>query len=218
MMKLIGIVALSCCLACTPEVRHYPAAESDGGKPGAVAALKDACCDVEDAGQALSDSSIYHLDSRWLNQAGNAVELSDLRGRVRVVAMIFTHCRYACPRLTADMLAIEAGLTDSERAQAGFVLFSIDPERDTPAALLAYAREYELDLAHWTLLRGEIPAVQDLAAVLGVKYKRSPSGDYSHSNLISVLDRNGNIVYQQEGLNTMPDEAVAVVRTLLDAS
>ncbi len=218
MKTLIGCVVLFCCLACGPERRDDPAAASDGDSSVVAAALPDACCAAEEAGRALSDSSIYQLGSQWINQDGANVSLGDLRGRVRVVAMIFTHCRYACPRLTADMLAIEAALNKSVLEQTGFVLLSIDPERDTPAALRAYARENELDPAHWTLLRGDATDVQDMAAVLGVKYKRGPSGDYSHSNLISILDQDGNIVFQQEGLKILPDEAAAVIEGLLDLS
>jgi protein SCO1/2 len=36
--------------------------------------------------------------------------------------------------------------------------------------------------------------------LLGVKYRREASGDYSHSNLITVLNREGEIAHQREGL------------------
>ncbi len=218
MKTLIGLVALFSCLACSPERRDEAAAESSSDTSFVVAAQPDACCAAEDAGQALSDSSIYHLESDWLNQNGENLRLADLRGRVRVVAMIFTHCRYACPRLTADMLAIEAELNKSVLDQIGFVLFSIDPERDTPTVLRDYARDNELDPAHWMLLRGDATDVQDLAAVLGVKYKRGPGGDFSHSNIVSILDQGGKVVFQQEGLNIMPDEAADIIRRLLSAT
>ncbi|NIQ52455.1 MAG: SCO family protein, partial [Gammaproteobacteria bacterium] len=55
-----------------------------------------------------------------------------LAGRVRVVAMVYTSCAYACPRIMLDMKRIEAELGPEYREDVGFVIVSIDPERDTP--------------------------------------------------------------------------------------
>jgi protein SCO1/2 len=98
-----------------------------------------------------------------------------------------------------DIQAIRDALPAEARAKARFVLVSFDTERDTPAALRAYRAKLGLD-DHWTLLRGSADDVQELAMLLGVKYRREASGDYSHSNLITVLNREGEIAHQREGL------------------
>ena len=56
--------------------------------------------------------------------------------------------------------------------------------------------------------------VLELAALLGIKYKKEPTGQYAHSNLITLLDKNGEIVHQQPGLNTDPASMIAAVKKL----
>ncbi|MCC5021904.1 MAG: hypothetical protein J6386_03460 [Candidatus Synoicihabitans palmerolidicus] len=43
----------------------------------------------------------------------------------------------------------------------------------------------------WTLMRGDPGDVRTLAMLLGVQFRREPSGDFSHTNLITVLDAGG---------------------------
>src|SRR5690606_24110097 len=53
------------------------------------------------------------------------------------------------------------------------------------------------------------------AAVLNVRSQRAPSGDYAHSNLIHVLDAEGVLAHQQEGLAADPTATIATIRRLL---
>ncbi len=163
------------------------------------------CCriaqeDWEATVQAMkpSDTSLYQLESKWTTQGNEAVSLSRLTGRPQLVALAYTSCQYACPRLLADLKKIEAKIPDGE--DIGFTIVSIDPDRDTPERLLEYATEHELDLHHWTLLHGAKEDVLELANLLGVRYVKTAAGDYSHSNIITLLNAKGEIVYQQNGL------------------
>ena len=98
------------------------------------------------------------------------------------------------------------------RAQAQFVLVSFDTARDTPAALKSYRERMSLD-AGWTLLRGETDAVQELAMLLGVKFKQDARSQFSHSNLISILNARGEVAHQHVGLQGEVSEAAkAVIR------
>lgn len=169
------------------------------------------CCttNAEPATTAtFTDRSLFQLDSTWTNDAGQPLKLGKLRGRVQVVAMFFASCTYACPVIVHDMKRIEATLPESVRAQAGFTLVTIDPERDTPQALHAYRSTHKLPANRWTFLRGTSDDTLELAALLGVKYKREASGQFAHSNLITVLNSEGEIVHRQVGLNQDIGETV----------
>ncbi|MDQ8182287.1 SCO family protein [Pelagicoccus sp. SDUM812005] len=147
---------------------------------------------------APSDLSLYQVTSEWQTQTGNKIVLADLAGQPQFVALAYTNCQYACPRLIADLKAIESSLpADSE---AKILIVSIDPERDTPERLAAYASEQELDTSRWTLLNGAPGDVLELANLLGVRYAKTPTGDYTHSNIITLLNAKGEIVHQQNGL------------------
>jgi protein SCO1/2 len=52
---------------------------------------------------------------------------------------------------------------------------------------------------------------------LNVRYRRDEDGDIDHSNLITVLDAGGRIVFQREGLEGDPDEVKAVRELLAKA-
>ena len=162
---------------------------------------------VVEAPAATSDRySVYDLDTRWRDQRGNARQLSSLRGRPQVIAMIYTHCSTTCPFTVAEMKRIER---ESPR-DAGFVLVSLDPARDDPARLAEFARERGLDASRWTLLDGSDDAVRELATVLGVRYRRLSPEELAHSNALTLLDADGVVAYQHAGL----DAAEEVVEAL----
>lgn len=158
----------------------------------------------------LSARSIYQLDARWTDDGGRTVTLASLRGRPVVVAMFFASCEYACPVLVNDLARLRAQLPEAVRAETRFLLVSFDTARDTPSALQAFRSRMALD-AGWTLLRGDDDAVRELAMVLGVKYKQDARGQFSHSNLLTVLNREGEIAHQLAGLNGDVSEAARAV-------
>jgi hypothetical protein len=107
-----------------------------------------------------------------------------------------------------DMNRIEAALPNSVRGKVGFTLITLDTERDTPAALHAYRATRKLPADRWTLLHGAPDDTLELAALLGVKFKREASGQFAHSNLITVLNGQGEVVHQVAGLNQDIQETV----------
>jgi len=88
------------------------------------------------------------------------------------------------------------------------VMVSFDTERDTTEVLKKFRETRALD-KNWILLRGNDDAVRELAALLGVKFKRETDGQFAHSNLITILSPDGEIVHQRAGLSGGLDEASA---------
>lgn len=162
---------------------------------------------------AVSDYSVYDLDARWRDQGGADRALSSLAGRPQVVAMVYTSCTNTCPMIVAEMKRLEAALPQAERADVGFVLVSLDPERDTPAQLAKFADAFRLDPARWTLLTGDADGVRELAALLGIRYRAEADEQISHSNTYLVLDGAGRIVHRQDGLGAPTGPALARIRT-----
>lgn len=162
-----------------------------------------------------TEMSVYNLDSRWTSQEGESMELHQLKGKVQMVAMVYTSCSYACPRIVADLRRIEEQLAGYRKEDVGIVLVTLDPDRDTPEKLKAYAEKNKLNAKRWLFLTSEETHILELAALLNVKYKKEANNEISHSNIISVLNKEGEVVHQQEGLGVDPDETVkAIVRQL----
>jgi len=161
---------------------------------------KSCCSDEAPAAVEVSTESIYQVASQWQDATGKKRDLKSIGGFVQVVTMGYTTCKYACPRLLADMREIEAKLPQELRNKTHFTFISIDPETDTPARLAEYRKESKIISNRWTVLTGETAAVQELAVVLGVQYRKTSDKDFAHSNIITVLNPNGEIVHRQEGL------------------
>ncbi|PXY40625.1 SCO family protein [Flavobacterium cheongpyeongense] len=156
----------------------------------------------------ISDLSIYNLPSKWTNQNGQNLEMKDLKGKVLVMVMIYTSCKAACPRLVADMRNIESRLSENIKPDVKFLLVSIDPEVDTPARLKEFAIANKMDGGQWDFLRSTEENTREFAAVLAVNYKKIAPLDFSHSNIISVFNAEGELTFQQEGLGVNSEATI----------
>ncbi|HUR31475.1 MAG TPA: SCO family protein [Saprospiraceae bacterium] len=163
----------------------------------------------------LGEHSIFNLESNWNTQDSQSIRLEDLKGKVTVMVMIYTSCKVACPRLVADMRNIESKVPKKYLTDVQFVLVSIDPETDTPARLNRFAHENEMDEDHWIFLQGSKYTTRELANVLSVKYKEISPVDFSHSNIISVFNPQGEMVHQQEGLGVDNAETIDMIISTL---
>ncbi|KQO22402.1 electron transporter SenC [Flavobacterium sp. Leaf82] len=148
----------------------------------------------------ITDLSIYNLPSKWTTQDNKNIELKSLKGNVLVMVMIYTSCKAACPRLVADMRAIEAKLDKKTKKNVKLILVSIDPVTDTPQKLKSFAIANKLNHDPWIFLRSTEDNTREFAAVLAVNYKQISPMEFSHSNIISVFNTDGELIYQQEGL------------------
>lgn len=143
-------------------------------------------------------------DFSLVDQAGDTLRASDLRGRVWAASFVFTNCSGVCPSITAGM----AGVRDSLDAEGllghpvRLVSISTDPARDTPRALEAYAARFGgSPPTRWAFLTGTPPErVHDLIREgfrLGVSVPDSAAdpeaGGYQvgHSPRVLVVDRGG---------------------------
>lgn len=159
----------------------------------------------------ISEMSIYNLPSHWTTQDGNEIELKELKGKVLAMVMIYTSCQAACPRLVADMRNIEKQIPKDKIDDVQFVFVSIDPKTDTPERLTAFAKENEMENDKWLFLRGTEEDTREFAAVLAVNYKKISPIDFSHSNIISVFNKGGELAHQQEGLGVNNKETVQAI-------
>lgn len=173
-------------------------------------------CQESGASHSKTDSqsnSVFLLDSKWQNQNGETFQLEHLKGKNTVVAMIFTSCTTACPILIADMKKIYNGMDNQHKQSTSMVLISIDPETDTPEVLKEFAKTQKMDQEPWQFLTSDKESIRDLANVLAVKYKEISPMEFSHSNIISVFDKDGVLVSQVEG-TVQHDKIISAVNAL----
>lgn len=116
-----------------------------------------------------------------IDQNGRRFDDGRLAGRFRLVYFGYAYCPDVCPvdmaRLTAGVKALEA--RDPElgaRLQPIFV--SVDPERDTPDALRAFASNFHPRLIALTGTAAELEPVKQAWAVHGSRVPGSDDGSY----------------------------------------
>jgi len=172
--------------------------------------LKDSLSLVPE-NKKISDLSVYNLPSQWTTQDGKNIELKSLNGNVLVMVMIYTSCKAACPRLVADMRSIEVKLDKKTKKNVKLILVSIDPVTDTPQKLKSFAIANKMDSEPWLFLRATEDNTREFAAILAVNYKQISPMEFSHSNIISVFNSKGELIYQQEGLGVNNDQTVSKI-------
>jgi len=161
-----------------------------------------------------TEGSVYDLESKWRNQEGKEIALEDLKGKVRIIAMGYTSCQYACPRIIADLKRIEQELEGRELDPdyVSFSFISIDPKTDTPERMKKLEKDYKFDPRRWLLLTGDDDGVLELAVVLGMKYRKTTALDFAHSNIITVISPDGRILHQNSAIGAGISKTVRAIR------
>ena len=128
------------------------------------------------------------------DQSGQTVTEKDLQGRPTLIFFGFTHCPDVCPTELFQVSEILRAMgKDADRVNAYFV--SVDPERDTRAAMKDYLSSFDPHLAGLT---GDPAAVTAVAKAYRVYFKKVPldQGGYTmdHTAIVYLMDRDGHFV------------------------
>jgi protein SCO1 len=192
-----GVLALACMGAIAAQPATATAASTAAAKNAAP----------------LPRDSVYQLPLVLTDQAGHAADWRTRRGAPQVVAMFYTSCQYICPLIVDSGKAVDKSLTPAQRARLKILLVSMDPGRDTPAALQRIVDKRGLDTARWTLASPPRGAVRAAAGVLGVRYRELADGEFNHTSALLLLDADGRILARTEQVGSTPDpEFIAEVR------
>ena len=167
----------------------------------------------------LPRDSVYHLPVTLTNQDGAAGHWRSHRGKPQLVAMFYTSCQYICPLIVDGAKAVDRQLTPVQRQRLGILLISMDPARDTPAALKAVAVKRSLPAPRWTLASPRAGEVRAVAGVLGYRYRLLADGEFNHTSALILLDGNGRVLARTEQVGARTDpEFVAAVRKATGAA
>jgi protein SCO1 len=106
------------------------------------------------------------------NQHGETVSLSSFRGKTMLVAPFLTLCSDICPMTSGNLLQVQNSLAAAHVAdKVQFVELSVDPDRDTPSRLAAYAT---LTGATWQLVTESDANLAAIAHFFGWFYQKVP--------------------------------------------
>jgi protein SCO1/2 len=148
------------------------------------------------------------------DQAGQIVTEKSLQGRPTLIFFGFTHCPDVCPTSLFEISEVLRAMgEDADRVNAYFI--SVDPERDTDAAMKDYLSSFD---SHLKGLTGGPDAVAKVISGFRVYARKVPlkDGDYTmdHTALIYLMDRDGHFV-SPFNLKRTPEEAAADLKRYL---
>jgi len=140
-------------------------------------------------------------DFSGVNQAGQPVKLSDLKGKVWVVAEFFAICPHCAVRNGEEMKSLYEKFKD--HPDFHIVCISVDPLTDTPERLVDYSKALGADAADWGFRShpNEKETHDYLEKVLGffaVRERTDPAdaesnGRFAHDLGITLVDREWNV-------------------------
>ena len=198
---LLAILSVLCLVSCND-------------KEGKACCKKDPNPMQELLEEDIPSESIFNLESKGVNQNNDSMTFQSFGGKLTIAAMIFTNCPSACPRIVADMQRIESSLTQEQLEKVQFLLISMDPEKDNPTRFAEFMNEHRLN-KNWSGISSSQDATMEIANVLNVRVKKLEDGGFDHSNVIHLIDRNGNVVLQQNGLAQDPTKMVEQIKSLM---
>ncbi|MCO5165927.1 MAG: SUMF1/EgtB/PvdO family nonheme iron enzyme [Planctomycetes bacterium] len=191
---------------CASKAKPAPAAPGVGAAAAAAPPASEPGADERPAG----DHSLYALTPRLVGADGGAVRLDVHRGHPLVVSMFYGTCPAVCPMLFEDARALVEALPEAARARVRVLLVSFDAARDDPATLAALHDAHGLDPVRFTLAAAGPDDARELAAALGIRYRRrAADGGFDHTSSLVILDGGGAPAARVDGLRAPIDQAVA---------
>lgn len=166
--------------------------------------------------QALPGDSIYQLPITLENQQAGKFTLANLAGNVVIISMFYNSCEYVCPMLIDTIKMLENNLDEKEKSRLSVLLVTFDPARDDVAVLQSISKSRKLDEQHWVLARTNEKSVRQLAATLNIQYRQMKSGEFNHTSVLILLDKNGRILGRSGTLGTVDDEFLQKIRSSLN--
>jgi protein SCO1/2 len=163
-------------------------------------------------GKSFTDTIWHKLpDFKLQNQLGQNISWDDMEGKTVVADFFFTHCPNICPRLTENMRRLQQEITNTNKVGdkdpdfLQFLSFSVDPERDSVAALKTWADRFQINPKNWWLLTGPKKTIYDLSIEhmkLGLVDGKGIDTSFFHTDYMVLIDKNRNIRGYYHGLDT----------------
>jgi cytochrome oxidase Cu insertion factor (SCO1/SenC/PrrC family) len=160
---------------------------------------------AEAAAPADSGARVEVPDVELVDQDGKAVRIQALlqSGKPVVVSFVFTTCTTICPMLSTIVSRVQDKLGDRVGREVSLVSISVDPGRDTPARLKAYAARHHAKQG-WTWLTGGRGTVEQVLRGMGAYTPNFAD----HPPMVLVGDGSGGWTR----LNGFPGQATIVAQ------
>lgn len=176
-------------------------------------------------GKKVTDTTWHKVsDIELVNQLGDTVSLYDINGSIIIADYFFTRCPSICPTLTKNMKELQDAMRMKDFRKkidsnfVRFISFSVDPERDSVAALKKYADKYGVNHDTWWFLTGEKKKIYDYALnelKLGLQDGEGVDSNFIHTQKFILIDKERVVRGYYNGLDSTSMSKLAEDLTLL---
>lgn len=139
----------------------------------------------------------------YTNQDNEKVSLDDLKENWWVANFIFTNCTSVCLPMTSNMAYLQSVMKE-EGIDAQLVSFSIDPERDSPEVLKAYAANYNVNFDNWSFLTGyDFETIREFSIKHFKNIVKEPvdgTDQFLHGTSFFLVSPEGEVVKNYKGI------------------
>ncbi len=153
----------------------------------------------------------YFPNVPFVTHDGTTVRFYDdlLKGKSVAVNVMYTSCKDECPLETARLVQVQKILGERMGKDIFFYSITIDPKRDTPAALKAYAEKFGVGPG-WLFLTGKEEDTRLVAKKLGLSRQNDALRRDGHTAILMV----GNEPTGQWMRNSAVDNPQFLARTI----
>lgn len=155
------------------------------------------------------------INFTFTNQDNESFGTEQLKGKVYAVGFFFARCRGVCAVTVPGIVEIAQAFENDPRSKhLRVVMMSVEPERDTPEALAAFAEAREINPDYCVLLTGDREAIWN-TSIDQFKLNVFDAPDntampVSHSEKFALVDVDGSIVGYYSGIS--PDDRQRLIQ------
>lgn len=135
-------------------------------------------------------------DLKLVDQYGQPFSPASLKGKPVLFDFFYTTCPGPCLVLTARMRSIADRIGNDLGSRASFVSVTVDPEHDTPARLLGYAKEQRANRAGWIFLTGAPTQIDALMSRFRLVRQHESDGSVDHVLEFFLVGADGRLRFQ----------------------
>src|SRR5690606_17724112 len=141
----------------------------------------------------------------FVNQEGATITDQDVKDKIRVVEYFFTTCKGICPKMNENMTKVYEAFRGNEKVL--ILSHTVDPLKDTVAAMKEYSKQFNADADQWLFLTGDKKELYDMVRYSYLVTAADDTAivdiqsDFIHTEKFVLVDATGHIRGQYDGTN-----------------
>ena len=169
-------------------------------------------------GETVKDTVQHRIPPfRFIDQDSTVVTRETFDDAIYVADFFFTSCPTICPDMTANMHKVYKAFEGNDRVM--FLSHTVDPKRDTPAALKNYAEKLGVKSSQWKFVTGPMDSIYKVGKqgyLASMQEDEEAPGGFLHSGQFFLVDEKHRIrgIYRGTKAKSV-DKLIKDIRTLL---